>query len=996
MIETPNSILVDAANTTTSWSAQLKSAAAGITTRIAPSANDLVLAGPRLATKVASFVVGLPSHAFDIITGGGNGHDIPAVSSQGIAQAARTGAGAATTQATTNPSLMNQMSLEGGRSFGSMVAYATSRWSLACIIMTIVVNRTQVYAATRRPARLGWKTRLAMRLLPIMLLLTQVRWLLQSIQCQTSPDFSMLRYGNASLHSELSFNKNGGWLHDASSILNFGASDSDSCLAVKMVPPQEQIAEDTEEAALVKRTQLRGSLSRLWPFFETLCASQFVEVLSCALQGRHVRTETGMTLFEHSLAFAEAESVVSEVLGWGPFGNMKVKVEVDITEPPAGTDATGEETDAPNDGTDNSKAEAGDELPKPIASIAITREMLMRRINTSPEVLMVACLSALSHITSHILAIFDLQARFRLFSTGFFGLIYMATVSYSMWTFSFDSPSLLRFPTVCILGFLPHIVVLIGMTMCGAIYGLAAIFAVMATPRQIRHQQGGFWNSLKIAHENMQASAPLMSLQVHRHEDFYTALIRVGCSVLALASEAVYLNETQQVVIKPRTWLEEERLQELALLNGQWPGSNDEGIVDGSKLPIANDQSGLTSGYAKERLQQEDGKQKAPVRQANGGGIGAAERTSRFILAANFIFGIVKLFLSWVAVMTVKALNSVGIRWRPRWLLWFIKEKPDENKVSAKGPAKDHFLDFWLVNENGQLMLPRDDKVDVELEMRKRLKGDNPRWSPQEQEQLDTNIYGWWLSGGWFGAEDNSGQFVPQERELEDDTTSMISMADSEATTMDINAWESGNDENDDGRRTPTQRSPQLSRESSPLLDTALTSTALAKLLNPQSPEERAEAHTLAAHLASDGIMTRSRYRDAISQEKSRFLTSTRQRPQHLRKSEKLTPQEEAELLQYLIDQRRQFPNSGTRSPEDAPSPNAPGNTGSWAEHATGMESGGPQCVVCQSAPRSIIVWPCRCLSLCDDCRVTLAMNNFDKCVCCRRDVGSFSRIFVP
>ena len=51
---------------------------------------------------------------------------------------------------------------------------------------------------------------------------------------------------------------------------------------------------------------------------------------------------------------------------------------------------------------------------------------------------------------------------------------------------------------------------------------------------------------------------------------------------------------------------------------------------------------------------------------------------------------------------------------------------------------------------------------------------------------------------------------------------------------------------------------------------------------------------------------------------------------------------------------------------------------------------------VCQSSPRSIIVWPCRCLSLCDDCRVTLAMNNFDKCVCCRRDVVSFSRVFVP
>jgi len=71
-------------------------------------------------------------------------------------------------------------------------------------------------------------------------------------------------------------------------------------------------------------------------------------------------------------------------------------------------------------------------------------------------------------------------------------------------------------------------------------------------------------------------------------------------------------------------------------------------------------------------------------------------------------------------------------------------------------------------------------------------------------------------------------------------------------------------------------------------------------------------------------------------------------------------------------------------------------NSGSWATGAAGLGPDGPQCVVCQSTPRTIIVWPCRCLSLCDDCRVSLAMNNFEKCVCCRREVVSFSRIYVP
>jgi hypothetical protein len=33
---------------------------------------------------------------------------------------------------------------------------------------------------------------------------------------------------------------------------------------------------------------------------------------------------------------------------------------------------------------------------------------------------------------------------------------------------------------------------------------------------------------------------------------------------------------------------------------------------------------------------------------------------------------------------------------------------------------------------------------------------------------------------------------------------------------------------------------------------------------------------------------------------------------------------------------------------------------------------------------------------LCDDCRVNLAMNNYSKCITCRRDVRSYSRVYDP
>lgn len=53
-------------------------------------------------------------------------------------------------------------------------------------------------------------------------------------------------------------------------------------------------------------------------------------------------------------------------------------------------------------------------------------------------------------------------------------------------------------------------------------------------------------------------------------------------------------------------------------------------------------------------------------------------------------------------------------------------------------------------------------------------------------------------------------------------------------------------------------------------------------------------------------------------------------------------------------------------------------------------------CVVCQCQTRQIVLWPCKCFALCDDCRFTLAVKNFQGCVCCRRHVSAFSKIYVP
>ncbi|KAG0081138.1 hypothetical protein BGZ92_000346 [Podila epicladia] len=53
-------------------------------------------------------------------------------------------------------------------------------------------------------------------------------------------------------------------------------------------------------------------------------------------------------------------------------------------------------------------------------------------------------------------------------------------------------------------------------------------------------------------------------------------------------------------------------------------------------------------------------------------------------------------------------------------------------------------------------------------------------------------------------------------------------------------------------------------------------------------------------------------------------------------------------------------------------------------------------CVVCQAEPRGVLLRPCRCLALCNDCREVLASRRFKQCPCCRSEVQGFSKVFLP
>jgi hypothetical protein len=787
-------------------------------------------------------------------------------------------------------------------------------------------------------------------MIPIAAFLAQTLAMLQALKCQTSPDYSTLRYGGSTKLPAIDFGADGGFLYGLSSFMLFWQDDATSCAARGM-----SFADAAQDHAAPN-----GSLNLLYWFFITLCIGQFFETLSCALQGRQPVPETGMTIFEHSLAFAECEAMLSSALGFGFFGLPKP----DRTDPQTTFGAT--------------------------AFTLMTRADVFQRLNVPPEVLLVCLISCFSHLSSAVLALTKLRDRVRLINTAIWATCYMSAF---FWSFSkiFAMPSnsgaelgVLRFPTVCMVGFIPHLLILVGILVCAFVYGLAMLVTAASIPTAAAEgltvKQRLAW-----AYNNLQANVHFSSnpvIRIKLSEDFYTTLLKVGFNVLTAASEAVYLNEGSRIQVAQMTWLEQKRIDEMASGIEQRqralvpPQLLDDGIARGIGYTDQQNVAISRSPYARERKSRptktKDDTATSPDTDT---GVGLAQRRSRMQLTSDFLEGIFWLLIRSQARLILALFRILGVEYRPALLLKAagVSERQTSSSMQQSSDESTLGLQFYLIDADGKFRLPADTSVDVESEMRQRQ---HRAGTFQDEEKFSDSIYRWWQQGGWFGDIDRSGDFIA--RELDDDETSVI-------TTTDSDLWED-DEEEDDGRRTPTQGSPYpgRSRDGTPIPDAGMDLGSLARLLDPRTTADREEARLLAHSLNRDRPLTRNQYRRDAHRGSTELLSGLRSggtpRPQPLTEEE-----EERDLEEFLLAQRATARARAQRS-----------GGGTWESGAEGMGAGGPQCVVCQSTPRTILVWPCGCLSMCDECRVGLAARNYTKCICCRTDIAAYSRLYVP
>jgi hypothetical protein len=945
-------------------------AAMSNTTSFFPSPADLLMALPRLLSRVNSLG--------DIMWSGGSVIAEPTKANLTNSTVATTAgqfvqesvAAAASGLAASSDEIGMFQALKNMASFFS---YITSKWAIATFaivsmadpvderctngyLKAILLNRTHFYASSRVPLSFDRVyLRFAIYIAPLLLFLYQIQGILQAMRCQTSPGWSELQYGAAGRQLDTDFAGDGGYLWRASSALLFWETTEDSCRAANMIP--------LDDAS----TRLSGSLAILWPLFLSLGISHFVETLSCALQGRHPVQEAGMTLFEHSLAFAEAEAVVTKPFGVDSARFFKPR---QMFTP---------------DGT----------------SFFMPRSSLNKIANVPPEVLIISLISSISHFTSNSLAIAGVRSKYRLITTTIWGLAYMATFTWSFMKLtsriadpSQSSVGILRFPTVCIVGFIPHLLILAGIAACGLIYLLALFITVLSPPPgqpsslTLRERFSAAYNNLH-ANIHLSASTPLT---VNWNEDFYTAILKVGFTVLTAASEAVFLNEGTKVHVHPMTWVEKKRLQDIVNRRRKFrqsltnvPSELRGGtLAPGIEVIDKNDGDDLgqsaASGYANERKTRGAlGASNTTRTSGQPDPAGLTQRRNRMFMTYRFFKSISMLVAAIHARLTMALLRRLRIAYRPRWLIRLAGPQELDKPAGPHVPVHSRATRSatagqpWLTFDDRTQVLP-DSSFDVETFAKERLRRSGYYTDPESedsQDRLNDYLYSWWRNGGRWGDVDVSTDYVPPQ---DDDTTSVMSFS-----TAGDSEW---SDESD-GQRTPTRETYQRGlREVTPSSDHTLDLARLSHLLDPKTSEDREEAKLLARHLKSTNVLTRSQYRKMNEHDEAKILTTSRYK---MGDAVKMTAEEEEQLLEEMILSRR-----------SAVAPLGQSTGGSWDSGGEGMGAEGPQCVVCQLSPRTVLVWPCGCLSLCDECRVGLASKNYTACVCCRTSVVAYSRLYVP
>jgi len=274
--------------------------------------------------------------------------------------------------------------------------------------------------------------------------------------------------------------------------------------------------------------------------------------------------------------------------------------------------------------------------------------------------------------------------------------------------------------------YIPHLVVILGAVICGLIYALALVITLLSPPLP-HHGRGSLLETLRTAHTNLQANGHLANIRISWQDEFFVTLLKTGFKILWAATEAVYFNEDTNVTVAPRTWLEEKKYNDVSKalatsrriqatipteLRGDLSRADRIGLIEEDQI-LSADGVHLLSGFARERKTTKHTPNARPAASKEEG-VGVALRNGRWLHTIHFmrgVFGICATSLAWVEITL---LQSVGLR-APDWLVNLTRHNSSPEMSQADAQEQPKFLEFWMLSDEGELSLPVDANVDVEI-----------------------------------------------------------------------------------------------------------------------------------------------------------------------------------------------------------------------------------------------------------------------------------------
>ncbi|ODV58912.1 uncharacterized protein ASCRUDRAFT_77627 [Ascoidea rubescens DSM 1968] len=638
-----------------------------------------------------------------------------------------------------------------------------------------------------------------------------------------------------------------------------------------------------QPAKLLQQDELGLSPKIFWPLYLTLCFSQFIETLVSVTSSVSPFNGVGLTLFEHSFAFQEAQ--------------------------------------------------------------------FARR--PSVEILVLTLSSLCSQLIIHILALFNLR-KYKLIPTSILGFSFLVYIAKTLFT-----GRIIYFPSICVLSFFPQLIVSFIISISLLIYFLAILCHNFKLDELTFTSNNGTFNEF---------------LNFDLSEDFNSALMRWGDLALTAAAKASYVKELPNVNFPKTTWLFNEKYNK----NGKNYLNHYSELLQRKLI------KGISPYYNQveypSQLLNEQVSGNAELDEFDKG----LKNNSSSILKRNFdsSMKLVSYFLNLCISLVLrrkrlpKILLNKGNNVKDNTNEEYVKSSllPDgsskkiqnENKNTGEIPIFDFDIDYKHIL--GEIEFP-DYDISEDFEIGNESNESNEDdFEPLEYDseyESGNELYNNsndsinsfqeipLLNSGILGRRSNLSNAAYKRQSILQNRSSVVSLSPSFSQGVLQNQLQNkikqGNNEKN-------------------ILGELIDSKEFQNILAPNSIENISFQRVLMAHLNDKNkrVLTRSKFNQMDKY--------------HMNA-----------LMELMLEKNSNLMKNSNHDHRD--------NRNNFSEDYYNIHEDGRldvNCVVCQTDSREVILWPCKCFAVCESCRVSLGIRGFESCICCRKKVTGYSRIYVP